>query len=122
MVSLALGRRGSSGAGCLVSLLVTAAIAYYGIHIGAVYWKYYQLRDAMEVQARLAPSLTDDVIRRRVLESADEILAPDKALKVRIRRQARPARITIDTEYTDSVSLPLLKRKFHFRPHAEAQL
>jgi len=66
MVTLLRNRRGAGTLGCLVSLLIFAAVLYYGYHVGQVYWKFYQLQDAMKSQARLAPSLADDVIRRRL--------------------------------------------------------
>ncbi len=122
MVSHLRDRRGASAAGCLVSLVLFAVVCYYGWHIGGVYWKFYQLQDAMTSQARLAPSLSDAVIQRRLAESADEILLPDKPLRFKIKRSPRPSKITIDTEYTDSVSLPFFQRKFPFAPHAEAPL
>ncbi len=122
MVSHLRNQRGASGAGCLVSLVLFAVICYYGWHIGGVYWKFYQMQDAMTSQARLAPSLTDAVIQRRLAESTDEILLPDKPLRFKIKRTPRPAKITIDTEYTDSLKLPFFERKFTFKPHAEAAL
>ena len=56
MVTLLRNRRGAGTLGCLVSLLIFAAVLYYGYHVGQVYWKFYQLQDAMKSQARLAPS------------------------------------------------------------------
>ena len=47
MVTLLRNRRGAGTLGCLFSLLIFAAILYYGYHVGQVYWKFYQLQDAM---------------------------------------------------------------------------
>ncbi len=118
MVTLLRNRRGAGTLGCLFSLLVFAAMLYYGYHIGEVYWKFYQLQDAMKSQARLAPSLADDVIRRRLNESADEIF-PERQFKFKISRGGRPRKIVIESEYADSVDLPLFKHVFELKPRAE---
>jgi hypothetical protein len=118
MVTLLRNRRGAGTLGCLFSLLLVAAMLYYGYHIGQVYWKFYQLQDAMKSQARLAPSLADDVIRRRLNESADEIY-PDVKFKFNISRGGRPRKIVIESEYADSVNLPLFKYTFQLKPRAE---
>ena len=118
MVTLLRNRRGAGTLGCLFSLLIFAAMLYYGYHVGQVYWKYYQLQDAMKSQARLAPSLADDVIRRRLAESADDIY-PDVKFKFTISRGGRPRKIIIETQYADSVDLPLLKHTFPLTARAE---
>jgi hypothetical protein len=120
MVSLSRGsRRGGSTLGCLVSLLVFVAVLYYGVHIGEVYWRYYQLLDEMKVNARLAPNLADDVIQRRLQAKVEEVFDNEKSMKFRINRGGRSRTITIETQYRDSVSLPLFKRSFELKPKAE---
>jgi hypothetical protein len=122
MVTIASSRRGSSSTGCLLTLLVFSAALYYGVHIGEVYWRYYQFREEMRSQARLAPSLADGVIRRRLLVTVDELGLPAEAQKIQIKRTARPRQITIESEYAEDVDLPLFKHTFHFQPHAVAGL
>jgi hypothetical protein len=114
-------RRGAGGLGCLFSLLLFAAALYYGVHIGQVYLRYYQLLDGMRTQARLAPSLHDDVIYRRLTVQADSLL-PGGSPQFKITRGGHPNRIVIETEYTDQVDLPLFKHKFVLRPRAEEPL
>lgn len=114
-------RRGAGGLGCLLSLLLFAAALYYGVNIGQVYLRYYQILDAMRAQARLAPSVHDDVIDRRLAEQADSLL-PGEPPKFRISRGGDPRRITIETEYMDQVDLPLFKHTFILRPKAEEPL
>jgi hypothetical protein len=114
-------RRGESALGCLVSLLVFVAALYYGVNIGQVYLHYYQIRDGMRTQARMAPSLTDDVINRRLMSQADSIL-PGGAPAFKITRVGHPNRITIQTEYSEEVDLPLFKHTFVLRPRAEEQI
>jgi hypothetical protein len=115
------GRRGVGGLGCLVSLLLFAAALYYGVNIGQVYLRYYQLMDTMRSQARLAPSLQDDVIYRRLEAQADSLL-PGRHTRFKITRGGHPNRIIIETEYKDHVDLPLFKHTFVMRPRAEEPL
>jgi hypothetical protein len=113
-------RHGSGAVGCLLSLLLFVAAVYYGANVGQVYLRYYQILDHMRTQARLAPSLNDDVIHRRLDEQADSLL-PGSAPKFKITRGGQPNRIVIETEYTDQANLPLFKHTFVLRPKAEEQ-
>ena len=114
-------RRGTSTLGCLLTLLLFVAALYYGVHIGEVYLRYYRLLDAMRFQASIAPSVKDDgVINRRLMATADSLLG--FAPTFRIVRTQQPPRITIQTEYRDSVDLPFFKRAFPLHPRAEAPL
>jgi hypothetical protein len=110
-------RRGTSSFGCVVSILLLAAGIYYGLHVGRVYFRFYQLQDEMESAARMAPSLKDDVIYRRLAATSDSLLG--RTLRFDIKRTNR---ITIHTEYSDSVDLPFFKHTFHFKPRAEEPL
>ena len=120
MVSLRRGRRGASMLGCLVSVVLFLGALYYGAHIGGVYWRYYELLDDMRQQARHADQFTDDLIEKHLAAQADSILSqsPD----FRITRGGRPNRITIQTEYTETVVLPGFNHTFMLRPHAEEPL
>jgi hypothetical protein len=114
-------RRGSSNLGCLLTLLLFVAALYYGVHVGEVYIRYYRLLDAMRFQASIAPSVKDDnVLNRRLMATADSLLGFTPEFV--IVRAGQPPRITIQTEYRDSVDLPLFKRGFPLHPRAEAPL
>ncbi|MBA2457907.1 MAG: hypothetical protein H0V43_02995 [Gemmatimonadales bacterium] len=110
-------RRGSSTLGCIFSLALFVAALYYGLHIGQVYVRYYRLLDVMRFQASIAPSVSDDVIGRRLRATADSLLGQSPPF--RISRGGRPHRITIQTEYQERVDLPLFHHTFDFRPRAE---
>jgi hypothetical protein len=112
-------RQGAGSLGCLLSLLVFVAALYYGINVGEVYWRYYQLVDEMQVNARLAPSLSDDVIQRRLVTKVSDIFGPGQQIKFRVTRGGRTRYITIETQYRDSVSLPLFKHTFELKPRVE---
>ena len=117
MVTLRRGRRGASSLGCLLSVVLALGALYYGVHIGGVYWRYYELLDDMRQQARHADQMTDDAIQAHLTAQADSILgeAPD----FHVDRGGRPSRITIETEYTETVRLPLFEHTFILRPRAE---
>jgi hypothetical protein len=113
-------QRGGSTLGCLLSLLVFAAAVYYGVNIGKVWLRYYQLRDDMEISARLAPSLSDAVIRRRLEDKVADLGLPDSARKFTIARtgSGRNREINIETIYSERVTLPLFDHEFVFKPRA----
>jgi len=114
-------RRGAGTLGCLLSLALFVGALYYGVNIGQVYLRYYQMLDGMRTQAQLAPSLHDDVINRRLTQQADSLL-PGNPPRFTITRGGHPNRIVIETEYTDEVDLPLFKHTFVLRPRAEERL
>lgn len=116
------GRRGGSTSGCLVSIIILAVGIYAGIHFGEPWVRYYELVDEMRVSARLAPTLSDAVIRRRLEQKADELELPPEAKKFIITRSGKPRRIVISTEYSETVSIPLITHTFLFQPQAEEPL
>lgn len=115
-------RRGGSTSGCLVSLAIFVAALYYGIHYGEPWFRYYQLLDEMRVSARLAPTLSDGVIQRRLQAKADELGLPEEAHKFQISRSGNPRKITITTQYNETVVVPIFTHTFTFTPVAEEPL
>lgn len=115
-------RRGTSAFGCLVSVLIFAAAVYYGIHLGQPWVRYYQLLDEMRVSARLAPTLPDGVIKRRLEAKVDELQLPPEARKFTITRSGNPRKITISCTYSETVHVPLLTHTFVYNPQAEEPL
>ena len=115
-------RRGSSSTGCLLSLLLLAALTYYGVHLGEPWVRYYRLMDEMRVSARLAPTLSDAVIRRRLDAKVDELGLPEEARKWTITRSGKPRRIVITTTYAETVHAFLLTHTFTYEPKAEEPL
>jgi hypothetical protein len=113
-------RHGTSTLGCLVSLALFIGALYYGVHIGQVYLRYYELLDDMRGQAHMAGHLSDSEITTLLTAQADSLLG--ETPRFHITRGGRPNRITIQTEYTESVDLPFFKHTFVLRPRAEEQL
>ena len=110
-------RRGASTTGCLLSLLVLVAVLYYGVNIGELYFRYYRLEDEMGSQARVAAALDNGTIQRRIVSAIQDIGLPDDAASnLQITRVASPRQITIESEYAESVHLPLFEHTFRFHP------
>ena len=89
MVSLR-PRRGASTLGCLVSMALFLAALYYGIHIGGIYWRYYQLTDDMRQQAIFARQNTDDVIQGRLIAQADSLLGNAPRFRIQMKSEGVP--------------------------------
>ena len=116
-------RRGASTMGCLLSLLVLVAVLYYGVNIGEVYFRYYRILDEMQTQARVAAALDNGTIQRRIADAIQEIGLPeDASSNLQISRSLTPRQITIETEYSETVNLPLFVHTFHLHPKATEPL
>lgn len=123
MVRLRINRRGASTMGCLLSLLVLVAVLYYGVNIGEVYFRYYRILDEMQSQARVAAALDNGTIQRRIAAAIQEIGLPDDAASnLAITRSASPRQITIESDYSETVTLPLFVHTFHLHPKATEPL
>jgi hypothetical protein len=114
--------RGASSTGCLFSLLVFVALLYYGVNVGEVFFRYYRLLDEMDSQARIASGLDNGTITRRLAAAVQEIGLPDSAAHIVVRRTLAPREITIATDYSETVDLPLFKHTFDFHPKATQPL
>ena len=112
-------RHGKSRLGCLVSLLILAAVAYFGFNIGEVYLRFFRLKDAMVQEARFAHNRDDNAIRLRLAAVADSLGLPETAGRMVIQRQSN--RIIISTDYSEHVELPMFVREFRFAPKVVRQ-
>jgi hypothetical protein len=117
-----LGERGASRMGCLFTVLVFATVTYYGVGIGGVYVRYWQLADQMNALATLAPNLDDATIERRLVAKADDLNLPPAAHHFTVRRYDRPPEIRIATSYSETVELPFRTYTIHFHHEARAAL
>jgi hypothetical protein len=115
-------RRGASRFGCLLGLLAAAVVLYYGMGFVGAYFRYWQMRDEMRSVARLAPSLDDATILRRLRAKAEALDLPPSAQRFTIRRLARPREIRISMSYDQTVALPFKPVTMHFSPAVRAPL
>jgi len=107
-------RRGTSRLGCLVGGLLVVTALYFGFNIGEVYLRFYRFRDVMAQEARFGQTRNDVAIRTHIKLVVDSLGLPAEASVIRIRRDA--SSITISSEYTEHVELPLFVREFKFAP------
>lgn len=113
MVTRTRSARGASTLGCLVSLIVTGVVLYYGSNAGRIWWRYVELKDRMKQAALLATSQKDDqTILRRLTDDVKEIGVPAEAGKFRIDHIEVPRAITISTQYTETLDVPLIHKVF----------
>jgi len=127
MVAPPVREAGKVKLGCLIVLALLVGLVYVGKGVGSVYWKSYQMQDEVKSQASFAPALTDKVIIERLAAMADTLgiaLGPQDWY---VKRTTRPPKeITISAAYDDSVVFSFLKwrkvLRFHFTPHAKADL
>lgn len=112
--------RGASTMGCLLSLLLFGGAIFYGVQIGRIYFRYYELVEQMRSSARFARNQGDDVIRRDILEVVDRLGIPEEARRISIQRFGNPPSIRIRTEYEERLHLPLGRHlDIPFRPQVE---
>ena len=88
-----LRERGVTRTGCLFSILLLMAVTYFGLPVAGMYVRYYRMKNEMQTQARFAPSIDDGAIRRRLLQTIDNLGLPAEARRLRIRRINRPREI-----------------------------
>lgn len=109
-------RRGASTGGCLLSIVILVVVLYYGINLGRVWYRYWEIQDRMKVAARYSQNQSNTQILTQLKNDAHDIGLPPGAATFRITRVDHPPSITITTEYREDVDLPLFKRTFVFRP------
>jgi hypothetical protein len=115
-------RRGASTIGCLFSILVVALIGYYGVNLGQVWWRYWELVDRMKSAARFSVTVSAPETLRRLQADVEEIGLPAEAKKFKIQRSTAPPSVTISTEYHEKVELPFLHRTLTFKPTVTQRL
>lgn len=101
----------------MFSLLIAAAVIYFGVNVGEIYWRFYQFQDAMKQEVRFASSSTNDRILLHLKAQADSLDLPDDAHDIGIKRT--PKGISIEAEYYERIELPMYARDVLFHPHAE---
>ncbi|MEJ7813076.1 MAG: hypothetical protein WKG32_21870 [Gemmatimonadaceae bacterium] len=92
---------------------------YFGSHLGEVYLRYYQFRDAMRQEARFASGLSNGEIAAHLRAKADSLGLPSGAADVRVQRTR--ATITISTAYRETVHFRYVSRVLSFAPRVERQ-
>jgi hypothetical protein len=97
--------------------MIIVAIAYFGIAIGEVYFRFLEYQDDMKQEVRFARVNTNDKILVRLRAAADSLGLPEDAQAIAIRRSANY--ISIEAEYYERLQFPMYSREVLMRPHAE---
>ena len=114
-------RRGASGLGCLVQLIIVGGLLYFGAYAGQDLLEYYRLRDAMKQEARFATLRTDTQIRDRIRSFADSVGMPEEASDISIVRGENTIRIW--SENDQPLRLPFnMEKSIHLKPSVEERL
>jgi len=111
-------RRGASRLGCLLQIVIVAAVIYFALLAGEDALAYYRFKDAMKNEARFASTRSDQEIRKRLRAFTDSVKLPPAAQEINIVREGNEIRIW--SEYDQIFKLPFKKtRVVHLRPSVE---
>jgi hypothetical protein len=109
-------RAGATKLGCLLYLLVVAAILYFGIPAGETYFRYLEYKDAMKQELRFRSNLSNEKIRAHLQLVADSLGLPEEAGDVTVTRKGDV--VTVEADYDESIQLPGYKKVVRFQPRA----
>ena len=109
-------RAGITRNGCLVVLLLFAAIVYFGIPVGEKYFRYLEYKDRMKVELKFRGGLPNERITRNLQMAADSLGLPEEAGKVLITR--KDGQITVEADYEEIIRIPGYQRVIRFKPTA----
>ena len=109
-------RSGVTMLGCLFTLLVIAAIGYFGVKFGEVYFRYLEYKDAMKQELRFHAQLPPEQIKANLKLVADSLELPEDAGRVTVRKER--GQITVEAHYAETVEFPFVKREVRLSPRA----
>lgn len=110
-------RRGISKLGCLFSLLLIAAIVYFGLQAAEPYFRYMKFKDAMAQEVRFRGDLSDESIVARLRNVADSLGLPPEAGNIVLTRDKRV--LHLKSSYYEIIELPGFHREMLFQPRAD---
>ncbi len=121
MSSVFRNERGEGRSGTMFALLVLGLAIYLGVKILPVMVRSYEFRDYLEEQARFASARnTDDEVRDRVFNKADELELPVKRENVKVNRTRH--KIDINVKYTVQIETPVYTYDWIFNAKESAPL
>ena len=98
-------RLGKVKIGLLLWLIVLAAVGYYGIEIGGVYWRRFKLEEAVVQKLGFAGQLTDEGIHQQLVDEIAGMGLPQEARRVRLVRTPPPRALHVSISYVETVDL-----------------
>ncbi|MGE5812934.1 MAG: hypothetical protein ACM36C_00450 [Acidobacteriota bacterium] len=87
----------------LVQLLIAVILIYAGWHAGVAYFHYYQFTDAIGELALFAGTSTEDQLKERVVQLAQQYDVPVDASLITVHTSADATQIS--APYTEKVNL-----------------
>ena len=109
-------RPGLTKLGCLVWVLLVAAVLYFGLPIVENHIRYLQYRDRIRQELRFRSGLPNERIKRNLQMAADSLGLPPEAGEVVITRQS--GTITVEADYEEIIHLPGMNKSIRYRPKA----
>src|SRR5689334_1571919 len=107
-------RSGRSALGCLFTLLVIAALVYFGVNLGGAYWRFYQYTDAMKQEIHFNGAAPDSVLLKSVWAHADSLGLPEEAQEISISREPKAHSIRMAADYNERVEMPFVVKYVPF--------
>lgn len=109
-------RPGLTKLGCLVWVLLIAAVSYFGLPVVETHVRYLRYRDRIRQELRFRSELPNERIKRNLQIAADSLGLPPEAGEVTITR--RGGVITVEADYEEIIHLPGTQRSIRYRPKA----
>jgi hypothetical protein len=111
-------RRGATKLGCLVQLLVLAAVVHFGWPIAQVYLRHERFKDAVEQIVRMHAQKPIPEIRQRIQATADSLEMPEDAGIAMVKKQS--GKTIVESHYDVTFILPGTTRDKHFEVKVQA--
>ncbi len=105
-------RSGKVKIGLLLWLIVLAAVGYYGFQFGGMYWRRYELEEAVKQRLGYAGQLTSEGIHQQLLNDIAGMNLPPEARNVRLVETRRPRALQVSISYTETVNLLFTTKSF----------
>jgi uncharacterized protein DUF4845 len=101
----------------LIGIFVVVALVYTCLKVVPVYFDYYQFQDAIESEARIQSysQKSENDMRESIWKKAKELELPLTSQE-QIKVERSGAVITISTEYTVHIDLPVHPFDLEFKP------
>ena len=110
-------QRGEGKGGCIVGLLIFAAVVLFAYKLIPVKMRASELRETITMQARSAGSTSNVKIRKNIMEKARELKLPLDEKNLVVRRYG--TNIEINAEYSVPVEFPGYTFNWSFKHHTE---
>jgi O-succinylbenzoate synthase len=110
-------RRGAIKLGCLVQLMLLAAVGYFGWGAGEVYLRYLRFKDVVNQEMQFRSRKTIPEIRQRIQFLADSLEMPEEAGISLVRKTSKET--SVEVHWDETIILPGFRREVHFEVKAK---